>query len=72
MQVVKAEMVLWTAGFVLLTLVINAPLLPMVLRLTGLNKGVVSMHSHQRPETLSLLCKSNFQENPSLIFTMTS
>lgn len=39
MQVVKAEMVLWTAGFVLLTLVINAPLLPMVLRLTGLNKG---------------------------------
>lgn len=43
MQVVKAEMVLWTAGFVLLTLVINAPLLPMVLRLTGLNKGKVSM-----------------------------
>lgn len=43
MQVVKAEMVLWTAGFVLLTLVINAPLLPMVLRLTGLNKGLVSM-----------------------------
>lgn len=42
MQVVKAEMVLWTAGFVLLTLVINAPLLPMVLRLTGLNKGTVS------------------------------
>lgn len=34
-------MVLWTAGFVLLTLVINAPLLPMVLRLTGLNKGTV-------------------------------
>jgi len=28
---------------VLLTLVINAPLLPMVLRLTGLNKGLVSM-----------------------------
>ena len=39
MQVVKAEMVLWTAGFVLLTLVINAPLLPYILRLTGLNKG---------------------------------
>ena len=38
-QVVKAEMVLWTAGFVLLTLVINAPLLPWVLRVTGLNKG---------------------------------
>ena len=35
----KAEMVLWTAGFVLLTLVINAPLLPWVLRVTGLNKG---------------------------------
>ena len=39
-QVVKAEMVLWTAGFVLLTLVINAPLLPWVLRVTGLNKGI--------------------------------
>ena len=39
LQVVKAEMVLWTAGFVLLTLVINAPLLPWVLRVTGLNKG---------------------------------
>ena len=33
-------MVLWTAGFVLLTLVINAPLLPWVLRVTGLNKGI--------------------------------
>ena len=32
-------MVLWTAGFVLLTLVINAPMLPYVLRWTGLNKG---------------------------------
>lgn len=27
---------LWTSGFVLLTLLINAPLLPIVLRLTGL------------------------------------
>lgn len=26
----------WTAGFVLLTLMINAPLLPWVLRMTGL------------------------------------
>jgi hypothetical protein len=31
-------MVFWTAGFVLLTLLINAPLLPLVLRLTGLSK----------------------------------
>ena len=68
MQVVKAEMVLWTAGFVLLTLVINAPLLPMVLRLTGLNKGVVPMHSHKRPETLSLLCSPP----PPLFFTTIS
>lgn len=30
-------MVFWTAGFVLLTLLINAPLLPTVLRLTGLS-----------------------------------
>ncbi len=56
MQVVKAEMVLWTAGFVLLTLVINAPLLPMVLRLTGLNKGNVSMLFSNSFERLSLLC----------------
>ena len=34
-------MVLWTAGFVLLTLIINAPLLPWVLRVTGLNKGML-------------------------------
>ncbi|KAF8065728.1 NHX8 [Scenedesmus sp. PABB004] len=36
-SVVKAMMVFWTAGFVLLTLLINAPLLPTVLRLTGLS-----------------------------------
>jgi hypothetical protein len=38
LQVVKAMMVFWTAGFVLLTLLINAPMLPLVLRLTGLSK----------------------------------
>lgn len=38
-QIIKAEIVLWTAGFVLLTLVINAPMLPYVLRWTGLSKG---------------------------------
>ena len=42
MQVVKAEMVLWTAGFVLLTLIINAPLLPFILKLTGLNTGTTA------------------------------
>jgi hypothetical protein len=31
-------MVLFTASFVMLTLLVNAPLLPMVLKLTGLNK----------------------------------
>jgi hypothetical protein len=31
-------MVFWTAGFVLLTLLINAPMLPFVLRITGLSK----------------------------------
>ena len=36
-------MVLWTAGFVLLTLIINAPLLPWVLRVTGLNKGLLCL-----------------------------
>ena len=33
----RAEIVLWTALFVLCTLLINAPLLPMVLRLTKLD-----------------------------------
>ncbi len=31
---------MWTAGFVLLTLIVNAPLLPWVLRITGLSKGM--------------------------------
>lgn len=30
---------MWTAGFVLLTLIVNAPLLPWVLRISGLSKG---------------------------------
>lgn len=37
-QVVKAMMVFWTAGFVLMTLGINAPMLPFVLRVLGLSK----------------------------------
>jgi hypothetical protein len=43
MQRIKAEIVLWTAGFVLLTLVINAPLLPLFLRVSGLSKGQCMM-----------------------------
>lgn len=39
LQKIKAEIVLWTAGFVLLTLIINAPLLPFFLRVSGLAKG---------------------------------
>ena len=39
LQLVKAEIVLWTAGFVLLTLVINASLLPWGLRVLKLNLG---------------------------------
>ena len=38
-QRITAEIVLWTAGFVLCTLVINAPLLPFFLRVSGLSKG---------------------------------
>ena len=34
---------LWTAGFVLLTLIINAPLLPLVLRVSGLSKGAPAL-----------------------------
>ncbi len=40
-QKIKAEIVLWTAGFVLLTLVINAPLLPLFLRVSGLANGEI-------------------------------
>ena len=62
-QIIKAEMVLWTAGFVLLTLVINAPMLPYVLRWTGLNKGasvphlivLCLQHPGQAPQTKTYL-----------------
>jgi hypothetical protein len=46
-QIIKAEIVLWTAGFVLLTLVINAPMLPYVLRWTGLSKGALPLRVGQ-------------------------
>lgn len=39
LQEIKAEIVLWTAGFVLMTLIINASILPWLLRVTGLTKG---------------------------------
>ncbi len=35
---VKAQIIFWTAGFVLLTLLVNAPLLPRVLRWLSLNR----------------------------------
>ena len=38
LSAVKAALALWTAGIVLCTLVINAPALTFVLRLTGLTK----------------------------------
>ena len=38
MNVVKSALVLWTAGVVLCTLLINAPALPFILRVTGLTK----------------------------------
>lgn len=46
MQKIKAEIVLWTAGFVLLTLVINAPLLPLFLRVSGLANGEIQLILH--------------------------
>ena len=42
---IKAELVLWVAGFVLLSLILNAPLLPWVMRLTKLNVGEVFVDS---------------------------
>ncbi len=38
-QMIKAELVLWVAGFVLLSLIINAPMLPWIMRITRLNTG---------------------------------
>jgi hypothetical protein len=38
-QKVKSEVVLWTALFVLTTLVVNAPTLPFFLSVLGLNTG---------------------------------
>ena len=39
MQMIKAELVLWVAGFVLLSLIVNAPMLPWLLRILRLNIG---------------------------------
>ena len=39
MQMIKAELVLWVAGFVLLSLIVNAPMLPWLLRILRLNVG---------------------------------
>ena len=40
---IKAELVLWVAGFVLLSLIINAPKLPWIMRITRLNTGQPTM-----------------------------
>lgn len=42
----RTAVVFWTAGFVLLTLIINAPLLPWVLRITGLSMVRVSVQRY--------------------------
>lgn len=42
----KSQIVIWTAGFVLLTLLINAPLLPTLLRWTKL--GEISQKQFKR------------------------
>ena len=39
MQMIKAELVLWVAGFVLLSLIVNAPMLPWLLNILRLNIG---------------------------------
>ena len=36
---IKAELVLWVAGFVLLSLIVNAPMLPWLLHILHLNIG---------------------------------
>ena len=41
MQMIKAELVLWVAGFVLLSLIVNAPMLPWLLRILRLNIGTL-------------------------------
>ena len=45
MQMIKAELVLWVAGFVLLSLIVNAPLLPWIMHITKLNIGTLNTTS---------------------------
>ena len=55
---------MWTAGFVLLTLIVNAPLLPWVLRITGLSKGVVLGPS---PSPASILCSAPWSDTVAVV-----
>ncbi|DBA74298.1 TPA: Son of sevenless 1, variant 2 [Trebouxia sp. C0004] len=58
-RMIKAELVLWVAGFVLLSLIINAPMLPWIMRITRLNtvpegklrmrrKAVIALAAHKQ------------------------
>ncbi|KAL0021928.1 hypothetical protein WJX79_007439 [Trebouxia sp. C0005] len=58
-RMIKAELVLWVAGFVLLSLIINAPMLPWIMRITSLNtvpegklrmrrKAVIALAAHKQ------------------------
>ena len=58
---IKSEIVLWTAGFVLMTLLINVPLLPIILRKTGLSAGKTFKLSH-RSFTLLKRSRTSFQD----------
>ncbi|GMH41236.1 hypothetical protein BSKO_09146 [Bryopsis sp. KO-2023] len=46
---VRAQIALWTSGFVLLTLLVNAPMIPVLLRWTGLNRvTLIKLHMVER------------------------
>ena len=60
MQSVQASVVLFTVVFVLLTLLVNAPMLPWVLRWTGLSV-VPQQHVKMRAKAVHLLAKHTEQ-----------
>lgn len=68
MNAVKSALVMWTAGVVLCTLLINAPALPFILRVTGLTKvSLLTLQSRDKARQQFLRftqdCITGMQQN---------
>ena len=57
----RLQIVLWTSGIVVLSLLINAPLIPLLLRLTGLCDISAIKVKHQQTTFLGFGLMSKFQ-----------